>query len=589
MAEKKLSQEKTTWQSVKDFIPYYKPYKGIFLFDLFCVVLATASELVFPRMVGIITGEYLPSGNFTPILWIGLLLIIFKLVEVLSKYFITKYGHIMGAKIERDLRSNLFRHLTTMPHRYFDNVKVGSLMSRLTTDLFDITEFSHHCPEEFFVAGLKILGSLVILLVFHTQYWMLTLCLFVMLPVMMIFGVKYNVKMRTIFKQSRAQMAEINAQAEDTLGGIRVVKSFNNEYIEQRKFDKGNEKFLSIKKRNYHFMAFFQGGMRFFEALIYVTIVIFGSYLKLDASVFIEYLLYATTLITSVRMVAEYAEQFQQGITAFERYQDIIDTPPILENKPNAKELENVKGEIELNNITFKYAQDSANVLSNIKIKVHQGETVAIVGPSGSGKSTIANLIPRFYDISDGTITIDGNDIRDLTMESLRKNIGMVQQDVFMFWGTIAENIEYGKIGATFEEIKRAAVMAGANEFIEKMPNGYNSYVGERGVKLSGGQKQRISIARVFLKNPPILILDEATSSLDNESEMLVQESLDKLAHGRTAIVIAHRLSTIRNANNIIVLTENGVIESGSHAQLIEKGGLYKKLYDLSISIGRLN
>jgi len=581
-------KDRTAVEAIKMFVPYFKPYKGMFFMDLFCVLVATCSELVFPRIVGIITEKHLPNQDFTAILYLGIFLLVCKGIEVASRFYTTKQGHIMGAMIERDLRSRLFRHLEKMPHKYFDNVKVGTLMSRLTTDLFDITEFAHHCPEEFFVAGIKLIGSFTILLVFHIEYWILTLVLFAMLPIMIVFAVKYNSKMRSVFKANRKIMGEINAQSEDTLGGIRVVKSFTNEELELKKFNKGNEDYLNIRKKNYNYMAVFSGGMKFFDAISYVTIIVVGAALKMEAPAMIEYLLYSSALMTTVRMIAEYAEQFQRGITAFERYQDIIDTPIELEDKENAEELENVQGNIELKNVFFRYSDDTDYVLDNLSLSVRKGETLAIVGPSGSGKSTIANLIPRFYEIEDGRISIDGKDIRDVTMESLRKNIGVVQQDVFLFWGTVAENIEYGRPGATMEEIVAAAKLAGAHEFIEKLPDGYNSYVGERGVKLSGGQKQRISIARVFLKNPPVLILDEATSSLDNESEKLVQESLDKLAKGRTSVIIAHRLSTIRNATKIVVLTEQGVMESGTHGELMAKDGLYKKLYELSVSTERM-
>lgn len=588
MNSKVAKKKSGAWESIKKFAPYFRPYKKVLFFDLTCAFFATLAELAFPRFVGIITGTYLPIGDFKMIVYIALLLIVFRAITVVAKYYITKYGHIMGAKIEKDLRGRLFSHLENMPHKYFDNVKVGTLMSRLTTDLFDITEFAHHCPEEFFIAGVKIVGLLAILLVYHTEYWLLTVCLFAMLPIMVIFAVNYNGKMRRIYKQNRKQMAEINAQCEDTLSGIRVVKSFTNENLEKSKFDKGNHEFLEIKKMNYHYMAVFSGGMNFFDAVIYMTIIILGGYLKLDASAFIEYLLYATTLLSTIRMIAEYTEQFQRGITAFERYQEIIDEPSDLVNCENAVDLTAVRGNVDFDSVYFRYADDTPWVLKDLSFKVSSGETLAIVGPSGSGKTTIANLLPRFYDVQKGDIRIDGKSIGGLTLESLRKNIGVVQQDVFLFWGTVAENIAYGNPNATREDIEKAAKLAGAHEFIRCLPRGYDSYVGERGVKLSGGQKQRISIARVFLKNPPILILDEATSSLDNESEVVVQRSLDELAKGRTAIIIAHRLSTIRNATKIIVLTEKGILEQGTHTELMKLNGLYKKMYELSISTASL-
>lgn len=587
-AKTKKTNVHGTWESIKKFAPYFRNYKRVLIFDLACAFFATAADLAFPRFVGIITGTYLPQHDFTSIVYIALLIILFKAVTVAANYYITKYGHIMGANIEKDLRSKLFRHLESMPHKYFDNVKVGTLMSRITTDLFDITEFAHHCPEEFFIAGVKIIGLLVILLVFHIQYWLLTLCLFAMLPVMVVFAVKYNGKMRRVHKSNRRQMAEINAQCEDTLSGIRVVKSFTNEALEEQKFAVNNERFLEIKKKNYHYMAVFSCGMNFFGAVIYMTIIILGGYLELDAAAFVEYLLYANTLLATIRMIAEYAEQFQRGVTAFERFEEVVGEPADLYDLPRAKDIVSVEGKVEFDGVFFRYSDETDWVLKNLSFYVDKGETLAIVGPSGSGKTTIANLIPRFYDVQKGSVKIDGKDIRELTLHSLRGSIGVVQQDVFLFWGTVADNIAYGKPGATREEVEQAAKLAGAHEFIKALPHGYESYVGERGVKLSGGQKQRISIARVFLKNPPVLILDEATSNLDNESEVVVQRSLDALSRGRTSIVIAHRLSTIRNATKIIVLTEKGVVESGTHAQLIANNGLYKKMYDLSISTASL-
>lgn len=576
--------ERSSFSYVKQFIPYYRPYLGYLLVDLLCALLATGVEIIFPMLVGSITDSAVISAGlvFEQTLKVGGILVVLKLVEICSRFFINKYGHIMGARIETDLRRNLFRHLQAMPHKYYDNAKVGTLMSRLTSDLFDITEFSHHCPEELFIALVKILGIFTILFLLYNP--ILTLVIFAMLPFMIWFSVSYNNKWDANYKAHRVQMGEINAQAEDTLSGIRVVKSFANEAVEQDKFEKGNVKFLNVKKQSYHYMGTFNAGIITMNSIMYITIIVLGGFLGISAGEFVVYLLFATSLLASVVRLADYTEQFNRGITAYARYQEVMDAPVEVEDKPNAILLEVKSGDVEFKDVTFRYNEDTVNVLKDFSLKIHKGEVIAIVGSSGAGKTTIANLIPRFYEVNSGSITIDGHDIRDVTLSSLRSNIGVVAQDVYMFYGTVADNIAYGKINASMEEIINAARLAGADEFINKLPNGYDSIVGERGVKLSGGQKQRLSIARVFLKNPPILILDEATSSLDNASEVQVQKSLDILSKGRTSIVIAHRLSTIRNATNIIVLSEEGIIESGTHRQLMELNGEYAKLYALSLA-----
>ncbi|MBE5748424.1 MAG: ABC transporter ATP-binding protein [Clostridiales bacterium] len=578
-------QNQGMWQSVKRFLPYFKPYKKIFVFDLFCVFVATIIELAFPQIVRIVTNDAMNTGGIDISLMtiVVISLIGMRLIEVFCKFFMVKWGHMSGAYVERDLRENLFRHYQELPHSFYDNNKIGTLMSRISTDLFEITEFAHHCPEEFFMAAVKIIGIFVIMMFFDVP---VTLCLFAVLPFMVVFAVFYNKKMRATFKKNRVQMGDLNATVEDSLAGVRVVKSFANEQVEQQKFEEGNRKFLKIKEQNYQYMASYNVGLRVMDAIMYVLILVLAAVFQLRVDLLVTYVLYATTLLTSIKAIADYTEQFQKGVTAFERYSEIMDIPVDLCDKPDAQELTDVKGDILFDKVCFRYIDGDKDVLHDIDIEVKQGEVVAIVGPSGGGKTTLASLVPRFYDVTGGSIKIDGKDIRDVTLKSLRQNIGVVQQDVYLFWGTVADNIRYGKLDATMDEVMLAAKLAGADEFINKMPDGYDSYVGERGVKLSGGQKQRISIARVFLKNPPILILDEATSALDNESEVLVQKSLDQLSHGRTTVVIAHRLSTIRNATKIVVLTDKGIVEQGTHEQLMQQNGLYKKLYDLSSSAG---
>ena len=453
-------------------------------------------------------------------------------------------------------------------------------MSRITTDLFDITEFSHHCPETLLVSGVQIIGMFIIL--FRQQPWM-TLCIFVLIPFMVWLTIAFNNKWDENYHENRKNMSEINAQVEDTLSGIRVVKAFANEELEEEKFEKGNKAFIKSKSKTYHYMGQFYSSLKVMDAIMYLAIVILAGVFKIEAGLFVAYMLYATSLMGILIGFADYSEQFEKGMTAFARYQQILDTPVEIEDAPDAVDIGTIKGDVVFDDVTFAYKQGNRNVLNHLNFHVNSGELVALVGPRGGGKTTIANLIPRFYDVTEGSIKVDGVDVRKIRLHSLRQNIGIVFQDVYLFWGTVAENIAYGKPDATREEIIEAAKRAGADEFINELPDGYDSYVGERGVKLSGGQKQRICIARVFLKNPPFIILDEATSNLDNESELIVQQSLDKLIEGRTAIVIAHRLSTIRNATRIVVLTEDGIKESGTHDELIERNGLYKRLYYLSI------
>lgn len=575
---------KTTYL-IKRFAPYFKKYIGTLIFDLFCASLTALGEVIFPLIVRYITNAAITDIKLlTPqiLAKISIFYIILRLVDVFAFYYMANRAHVMGAKIETDMRRDLFDKLQQQTFSYYSNNKVGQLMSRITNDLFDITEFAHHCPEEFFIAAIKIIISFFILAGFNI--W-LTLIIFAILPVMLVFCKILNKKMRETFKKNREQTGVINAQVEDSLLGIRVVKSFTNEELEKKKFEEGNSKFLSLKKLSYKYMGLFQCMTRFFDGLMYITGICIGSLFLINEKItpadFTAYLFYISTLITSIRKLVEYTEQFQRGMTGIERFFEIMDSPVSINNEKDAFDLPPIKGDIQFKNVDFCYDDGNKNVLTKINLEVHKGDNIAIVGSSGGGKTTMCNLIPRFYDVTGGEILIDGINIKNATLKSLRSQIGVVQQDVYLFSGTIAENIAYGKPGASFEEVKNAAKLAGADEFIDKLENGYDTYVGERGVKLSGGQKQRISIARVFLKNPPILILDEATSALDNESERIVQQSLEKLAKGRTVFTIAHRLTTIKNAKTILVLTENGIEEQGTHDELIAKKGIYAGLYDL--------
>lgn len=568
------------------FIPYFKKYRATLALDLFCASLTTICELVLPLMVRFITDKGandLQSLTVQVILSIGGLYLVLRVIDTAANYYMASIGHMMGARIETDMRTDLFAHLQRLPYSYYDNTKIGQIMARITSDLFDITEFAHHCPEEFFIAGLKIVASFFILCTMNIP---LTLIIFSILPIMLYFSSKFNHKMRRAFKDSRHQIGELNSQVEDSLLGVRVVKSFANENIEEEKFEQGNGDFLGIKKEMYRYMAGFHSTTRLFDGIMYITVVVAGAFFmvygKITPADLMAYLLYVTALLTSIRRIVEFTEQFQRGMTGIERFIEIMDAPVDIADSPGAVELTGVTGDIVFDHVDFHYESESDNVLSNIHLHVKPGDNVALVGPSGSGKTTLCNLIPRFYDATAGRILIDGRDIREFTLHSLRSQIGVVQQDVYLFSGSVLQNIEYGRPGATRGEIVEAAKLAGAHEFISALQNGYDTYVGERGVKLSGGQKQRVSIARVFLKNPPILILDEATSALDNESERLVQRSLEKLAHGRTTFTIAHRLTTIRGAATILVLTEKGIEEQGSHAELLARDGVYAHLYNMS-------
>ena len=586
----KKKEKKSNGKLLRRFLPYYKKHLPTMIFDLFCAALTTLCELVLPMIVREITGratEDISTLTTTLILHCAIIYIILRVIDTVANYYMASVGHIMGTKIETDMRHDLFAHLQKLSFSYYDNTKVGTLMSRITNDLFDVTEFAHHCPEEFFIAGIKIVCSFILLCTMSVP---LTLIIFAVIPVMIVTLMYFRRRMKKNFAESRKQIGELNSQVEDSLLGIRVVKSFAREDLEQGKFDNGNKDYLRLKTERYRIMASFMSSTRLFDGIMYIIVVAIGALFMLmpaenPASItpadYVAYLMFVTTLLTSIRRIVEFAEQFQQGMSGIERFAEVMDTEPDITDSKNAVKLEDVKGEVEFADVSFHYETESKNVLTHLNLKVKAGESIALVGPSGGGKTTLCSLIPRFYEASSGVILVDGKDIKDVTMASLRDNIGVVQQDVYLFSGSVRENIAYGKEGATEEEIIEAAKLAGAHEFISSLPEGYDTYVGERGVKLSGGQKQRISIARLFLKNPPILILDEATSALDNESEKLVQESLEKLAQGRTTFTIAHRLTTIRNADRILVLTENGIEESGTHAELIEKGGLYSELYKM--------
>lgn len=572
-------------ENLKKMFSYYKPYKGIFFADMFFATLSAAVALTIPLVVRYVTSTliYKTTAEIVhQIVFIAIGLLLLLAVDCYSRFFIGNYGHVMGAKMEYDMRAELFAHLQKLSFSFYDDAKVGQLMSRVTSDLFDITELLHHGPENIILSLLKIVGALIILL--NINGW-LAIAAFIVLPFMFWFALVLNKRMRAAFKSNRVKIAAINEQIEDNLSGIRVVKSFANEDIENEKFKIGNDGFLAAKKNSYHFMGIFQSGVGVFSTLIQVNVIIAGAiliaYSKINISDLITFLLYINVFTDPIRTLVDFTEQFQNGYTGFERFREIMDIEPDIKDSENAVELKNVKGKIEFQNVSFKYNDGAEGVLKNINLTVPAGAYMALVGSSGTGKTTLCSLIPRFYDVTEGTIRIDGKDIRDVTLSSLRNHIGMVQQDVYLFAGTIFENIAYGKPGAGREEVIEAAKNANAHEFIMSFPDGYDTDIGQRGIKLSGGQKQRLSIARVFLKNPPILIFDEATSALDNESEKVVQESLEKLAKNRTTFVIAHRLTTIQNAEKILVLTEEGIAESGSHEELLAKGGIYEKLYHM--------
>ena len=570
---------------LKRFFPYCKKYWGMLAIDLFCASLTTLCELFLPLIVKNLTDtgvNNIAALNVQKIVSVTVFYIFLRCIDAAASYYMASGGHVMGAKIETDMRNHLFSHLQSLSYSFYDNTKIGQLMSRITSDLFDISEFAHHLPEEVFITVIKITVGFAI---FASMNIWLALIIFAVLPVMYFFTRHSRMNMKNTFKEARNQIGEINARTEDSLLGIRVVKSFANEGVEKEKFDAGAKKFLKIKRKSYRYMASFHTTMRMFDGVMYMVVVAIGAGFMAKKITtpgdFTASLLLVSTLLGSIRRIVDFSEQFYQGITALDRFAEVMDEIPENKDSGQATDIDKADGEIEFKQVSFTYPGTTKSVLANLNLHIRPGENVAIVGPSGGGKTTLCNLIPRFYDVIEGEILLDGRNIKDITLNTLRSHIGVVQQDVYMFSGTVYENIAYGKQDATAEEVKDAAVKAGADEFIEQLPEGYNTFVGERGVKLSGGQKQRISIARVFLKNPPILILDEATSSLDNESERIVQKSLERLAKGRTTLTIAHRLTTIRNAGQILVLTEDGIAEQGSHRELIDKKGIYYELYNM--------
>lgn len=571
----------------KRFLPYYGKYYPTLILDLICAGFSTMCDLVLPIILRYLTNtarQDLSLLTVKLILTLGVIFVLLRVVDTIANYYMQNIGHVMGAQIETDMRYDIFSHIQQLPYSYYNTNKSGQILSRITTDLFDVTEFAHHCPEEFFIAVVKLVVSFVILININIT---LTLTIFIMIPIMVFFMSSANNHMRKAQKEQRNHVGEINSGIENNILGAKVVKSFANEELEVKKFHKENLRFLDIKKEFYKHMSNFQVVYRIFDGIMYLTVIVLGSYYmkvgKINAGDMFLYTLYINMLLNTVKKIVDYMEQFQRGMTGIERFIEIMDVKNDIVDKENAKVLADVYGDIEFENVSFAYPDSDAKVLDDISFSINKGENIAIVGSSGVGKTTISNLIPRFYEVSEGAILIDGTDIRDIKQKSLRDNIGIVQQEVYLFSGTIYENIVYGKKDASFEDVKKAAEMAGAYDFIMELPDKFDTYIGERGTKLSGGQKQRISIARVFLKNPPILILDEATSALDNNSEAIVQQSLEILSKGRTTITIAHRLSTIRNASKILVLTENGIEESGTHEELMNKEGIYFNLYNKNI------
>lgn len=582
----KANKEYRTGELIKRFLPYYKRHKGVLVMDLFCAMLTTVCELVLPMILRYITNtgmEDIAKLSVRIIMELAGLYLLLRIIGCLANYYMAYQGHVMGAAMETDMRRDAYGHLMKLSNSYFNNTKVGQLMSRITSDLFEVTEFAHHCPEEFFIAIVKIVVSFVILLTVNIK---LTLILFACFPVAAFICVKLNRRNRKAFARQRVQIGELNTSLEDSLLGQKVVKAFTNEDMECAKFAEGNNKFFDIKKKTYRYMATFHTFNRAFEGLIYLIVLVGGGLLLLDGGIepgdLVAYVMYVSTLITTIRTIIEFTEQFLRGLTGIERFMQIMDSDIEIFDEEGAVDMPSPSGKIELRNVSFEYPDDHNIVFKNLNLCVKPGEKLAIVGPSGGGKTTLCNLIPRFYDVTAGEILIDDVNTKAYTLKSLRGNIGIVQQEVYLFSGTVIENILYGRPDATREEAIEAAKKAGADEFVSNLINGYDTYVGERGVKLSGGQKQRISIARVFLKNPPIMILDEATSALDNESEFAVASALSKLSEGRTTITIAHRLSSIKNSDRILVLTEDGIIEEGNHGDLMAKKGMYYDFYTMA-------
>ena len=552
----------------------------LFYLDFGCAFLMSLLDLLIPGLIAVLIDDAIPNKNLDNLMYISFFIFIVYVLRYILNYIVTYWGHVLGVRIESDMRSDLFHHIQKLSFNYFDNTKTGHIMSRLINDLFDIAEFAHHGPEDIFIASVTLIGTFIIMVL---NSWKLTLITFSLVPVMIAFTILKNKKMKSAFRETKARIADINAQIEDSISGIRVVQSFGNENYEKDKFEVGNNDYKEIKEDSYKYMGEFHSGIGLFSNVLNLVVIFFGGlfvyYNQISIGVFVQFMLYISIFLEPVKRIANLMETFQKAGAGFGRFIEVMNIHPDIVDAPNAKNMSKAKGQITFSNVGFKY-NDSEQVLSNINLKIEQGETIALVGPSGAGKTTICSLIPRFYEVTSGKIAIDDMDIRDVTLKSLRENIGIVQQDVFLFAGTISENIRYGDIEATEEDVIRAAKLANAHEFISKLPNSYDTFTGERGVKLSGGQKQRISIARIFLKNPSILILDEATSALDNENERIIQESFDLLSKSRTTLVIAHRLATVQNADRIIVLTDEGITEQGTHEELIALEGVYKSLYD---------
>lgn len=563
------------------FVPYYKPHLFMLALDMLCAAILVGCDVALPVIVSYLTDTAvndITKISTALIFKVGAVYLVLRIIDVAANFFVQTGGHFIGTKIETRMRSDMFEHLQGLSFNYYSNTKIGQIMSRITTDLFDVTEFAHHCPEMVITAALKIIVSAVILSGYNIK---LTVAIFAFVPFLFVIFMLFRNKMKAAFKLQRSQLGEINAKVEDSLQGIRVVKSFANEELEKNKFEKDNKRFLKVKKRAYYFMGGFHCCTRFFDGIIYLLVSMYGIYLmtkgELSVGNFTASLLFVSTIMTSIRTIMDFNEQFQRGITGIERFFEIMDEP-MEQDLPTAKELAEVKGDISFKNVSFHYEDNAKLVLNNLNIDIPHGKNIAIVGASGGGKTTFCNLIPRFYDIDSGEITLDGENIKNIKFASLRKNIGIVQQDVYLFSGTVKENISYGDPSKSDEEIIEAAKNADAHDFIMSLKDGYDTYIGERGVKLSGGQKQRISISRVFLKDPAVLLLDEATSALDNETERTIQHSLEQLCKGRTTVTVAHRLSTVRNADEIIVLSSDGIVERGSHDELMNKKGVYFKM-----------
>lgn len=573
-------------QTLKKFIKYYKPYKAVFFIDLLCATIISAIDLAFPQLLRTLTKTLFagaPGKIISALIPITIGLLVAYIIQTACRYYVTYAGHMMGARMERDMRKELFDQYEKLSFSYYDQNNSGQMMSKLVSDLFDISELAHHGPENLFISVIKIIGSFIFLFMINR---MLAVPMLILVVLMLVFSYGQNKKMQETFMDNRRKIGDINSSLQDTLAGIRVVQSFANESIEQEKFNRSNENFLISKDANYRCMGSFMSGNAFFQGMMYLVTLVFGGFLiahgKMEASDLAMYALYIGIFISPIQILVELTEMMQKGLSGFRRFLEVVETEPEIVDAADAKPLKNVKGNVCYEDVSFHYSDDDTPVLSHVSFEIPAGKSIALVGPSGSGKTTICSLLPRFYDVTDGRVTIDGNDVRKLTLESLRSQIGLVSQDVYLFGGSIKDNIAYGKPDATMDEIVDAAKKANIHDFIMELPDKYDTFVGERGTRLSGGQKQRISIARVFLKNPPVLILDEATSALDNESERFIQKSLEELAKDRTTITIAHRLSTIRNADEILVVADCGIAERGTHEELLARDGIYARYYDMS-------